>query len=124
MRARRKKGGETSEIDKYLYCIEFDASTELPPSWIDGETLRLLNSLRSNIYVSSSMFDEIHYKAQQNTQAKKEPQRHQPHRSGRPELLRAKLTPKKIDVKPSYGFCHHCKLMKRSELLADCNYDS
>jgi hypothetical protein len=63
LKATGKKQQKSGEIEKYLYCIEFDASTELPPSWIDGDTLRLMNSLRSNIYVSSSMFDEIHFKA-------------------------------------------------------------
>jgi len=64
---------EGDEIDKYYYLVEFDKSIDMPSAWIDADTLRLFNSLRSNIYVSSSMFDEIHLRAQQNTLAKKEP---------------------------------------------------
>lgn len=71
---------ELPEMDKYYYLIEFDKSIDLAPAWIDADTLRLFNSLRSNIYVSSSMFDEIHLRAQQNTFAKKEPIRQQPPR--------------------------------------------
>lgn len=46
-----------SEMDDYVFLVEFDPMICLTDMWIDGETLRYLNSLRTNILVSSTKFD-------------------------------------------------------------------
>jgi hypothetical protein len=61
--------------ENYLYLLSFDLSMGIPDQWVDGKTLAYFNSLRSNIYVSSSMFDTIHLNDQQNRRAITEPQR-------------------------------------------------
>lgn len=38
----------------------------LPDQWLDGETLRFFNSLRTNILVSSTKFDQIYLTDQHN----------------------------------------------------------
>ena len=58
-----------TELDNYLYLLSFDLSIGIPDQWVDGKTLAYFNSLRSNIYVSSSMFDTIHLNDQKNRRA-------------------------------------------------------
>ena len=91
----------------------------LPDMWIDGETLRYLNSLRSNILVSSTKFDQIHLTDLSNKKQAYKPQRVQPSRYGRSQ----KSSPVKQESM-SHGFCHQCKLVKDTRLLAQCCYDS
>jgi GTP-binding protein EngB required for normal cell division len=46
-------------IDDFVYLIEFDPMICLDEQWIDGETLRYFNSLRTNILINSTKFDKI-----------------------------------------------------------------
>jgi hypothetical protein len=46
-------------IDDFVYLIEFDPMICLDELWIDGETLRYLNCLRTNILINSTKFDKI-----------------------------------------------------------------
>jgi len=43
--------------------LNFEASIALDDMWIDGPTLRYLNTLRTNVFTSASNFDDIHLKA-------------------------------------------------------------
>ncbi len=46
-----------SDLEDYIYLVEFDPMIFLDELWVDGQTLRFLNSLRTNILVSSVKFD-------------------------------------------------------------------
>ena len=39
---------------EYLFRVEFDQSTGIPSSWIDTKTINYFNTLRENIFASSS----------------------------------------------------------------------
>jgi len=41
----------------HLFRLEFDPSTGIPAAWVDTKTLNFLNTLRDNIFASSSQFD-------------------------------------------------------------------
>jgi len=60
LKLRKSCNSYVAEIDDYVYLVEFDQMICLEDLWIDGETLRYLNSLRTNILVSSTKFDSIH----------------------------------------------------------------
>ena len=46
-----------TSIDDYIYLVQFDQMIFLDELWIDGQTLRYLNSLRTNILMNSTKFD-------------------------------------------------------------------
>jgi len=41
----------------HLFRIEFDASSGIPACWVDTKTLNFFNTLRDNIFASSSQVD-------------------------------------------------------------------
>ena len=43
--------------DKHIYKLQFDSSTNLSDAWVDNQTLDLFNSLRDNVFTSSSDLD-------------------------------------------------------------------
>lgn len=47
-----------SNID-HLFRIEFDPSSGIPPCWVDTKTLNFFNTLRDNIFASSSQYDKF-----------------------------------------------------------------
>lgn len=54
---------------EHLFRLEFDPSSGIPEAWVETKTLNYLNTLRENIYASSSQFDLIYL---QNLQEVKE----------------------------------------------------
>ena len=42
---------------EHLFRLEFDKSTGIPDTWVDTKTLNYLNTLRDNIFASSSQYD-------------------------------------------------------------------
>ena len=42
-----------------MFRLEFDTSCGIPPCWVDTKTLNFFNSLRYNIFASSSQYDSI-----------------------------------------------------------------
>ena len=38
----------------HIFRLEFDESTRIPPCWVDTKTLNFFNTLRDNIFASSS----------------------------------------------------------------------
>lgn len=58
-RLKSNNSYQTQTFDDFCYLIEFDQMICLDEQWVDGETLRYLNSLRTNILVSSMNFDSI-----------------------------------------------------------------
>lgn len=56
---------------EHLFRIEFEPSVGVPPCWIDTKTLNYLNSLRSNIFASSSQYDRLQAARASESQDKK-----------------------------------------------------
>lgn len=83
--------------------------------------LKYLNRFRDNIYVNSSKFDTIqllnHGRVPQHLRC---PRRIQPARN----MPAKSETPSIVQNDKEYGFCHHCKQVKATELLVTCSYDS
>jgi len=58
-------GSTFARVDeKWNYLLEFDPSCNLDETWVDGPTLDYLNSLRENIFSSSSKYDAVTLKQQ------------------------------------------------------------
>jgi hypothetical protein len=45
------------QLVDHLFRLEFDESSGIPATWVDTKTLNYLNTLRDNIFASSSQFD-------------------------------------------------------------------
>lgn len=50
--------GEQSQVE-HLFRLEFDQTTGIPPCWVDTKTLNFFNTLRDNIFASSSHHDRL-----------------------------------------------------------------
>ena len=50
--------------EKWNYLLEFDPSSNIGEIWVDSATLDYLNSLRDNIFSSSSKYDAVTLKQQ------------------------------------------------------------
>lgn len=53
-----------------MFRLEFDPSTGIPETWVETKTLNWLNTLRENIYASSSQFDLIYLQNLQDVKEK------------------------------------------------------
>lgn len=102
--------GKKSPEDKFEYMLIFDQSLLLDPIWLDYSTIKLLNSLRDDVAVSS-IYEMM---KSQPTGQKSSPPR------------RSANTPKPIlsENENEFGYCHHCKQRKARSILATCNYSS
>jgi len=45
---------------EHVFRLEFDVSCGIPATWVDTKTLNFLNTLRENIFASSSHYDMQH----------------------------------------------------------------
>ena len=52
------KASQQQKID-HLFRLEFDESSGIPPCWVDTKTLNFFNTLRDNIFSSSSQYDRF-----------------------------------------------------------------
>ena len=43
----------------HLFRLEFDQTSGIPPCWVDTKTLNYFNTLRDNIFASSSQYDRF-----------------------------------------------------------------
>lgn len=85
----------------HIFRLQFDQSIGMPGSWVDTKTLNYLNTLRDNIYASSSSYDIM-----------------------MPPGKDAKDPTKGEFSTDDYDFCHHCKQLKNKYLLVSCKYNS
>jgi hypothetical protein len=61
----------TSSKADHLFRLEFDKATGIPATWVDTKTLNFLNTLRDNIFASSSTLDAVPQPAAQAEDKKK-----------------------------------------------------
>lgn len=131
----------------HAFRLEFDRSTGIPATWVDTKTLNFMNTLRENIFASSSHHDMQHLAAiraeakakvarqnapkQSTVNTSKSKTRSGSQPAGKavsksPEKVRAREKEKdKIVVgRDQYDYCHHCKQLKNVELLIRCKYSS
>lgn len=53
---------KNKQVYEHIFRIEFDPSCGIPPAWVETKTLNYFNTLRENIFASSSQFDLIYLK--------------------------------------------------------------
>lgn len=56
--APRGSNGDQSQVE-HLFRLEFDQTSGIPPCWVDTKTLNFFNTLRDNIFASSSHHDRL-----------------------------------------------------------------
>ena len=107
--------------------IEFDSNLNLGTIWVDYQTLLALNSLRDEVY-SSVIRDQRSQQPSPEIKAKPRNGSGNNSRTSRRKVDsdELKITDREWlgDEPEPKGFCHHCKQLKSSYILAKCRYNS
>ena len=61
---------KNKQVYEHIFRLEFDPSCGIPEAWVETKTLNYFNTLRENIFASSSQFDMIYLKNLQEVKEK------------------------------------------------------